>query len=83
MTDKVITTGDALFGSTVTDVFFSRDGLNNGGQVAFSAVLENGNEVVAVAVPEPGSGISLLGAVTILGTIRYGWRRLKRVCKVG
>lgn len=40
--DKVIATGDSLFGSTVTDLAFDRDGMNNKGQIAFTAHLADG-----------------------------------------
>ena len=48
--DKVIAVGDALFGSTVTYVAFGR-GLNNNGQIAFTALLADGRSVVARADP--------------------------------
>ncbi|ACK72954.1 hypothetical protein PCC7424_4592 [Gloeothece citriformis PCC 7424] len=49
--DKVIAIGDLLFGSTVTGLDFFIEGLNNSGQIAFSAELENGTEVVVRANP--------------------------------
>ena len=52
--DRVIQTGDALFGSTVVDVAFGNDGLNNSMQVAFLAKLADGTTVVARA-DLPGS----------------------------
>jgi hypothetical protein len=52
VTAPVIQTGDALFDSTVTSVRFSRDGLNNVGQVAFQYRLANGRRGIAVATPE-------------------------------
>ena len=51
VTDKVIATGDALFGSTVTVIAFSRDGLNQNGELAFRATLANGEQVVVKATP--------------------------------
>ena len=48
---KVIATGDALFGSTVTDLGFDRDGLNNAGQIAFNASLQDGREVIVRVDP--------------------------------
>jgi len=50
--DKVIATGDPLFGSTVTSLNFS-NGLNNSGQIAFLAELADGTEGIFVAEPEP------------------------------
>ena len=52
--DKVIQTGDALFGSTVVDVAFGNEGLNDSMQVAFLALLADGSSVVARA-DLPGS----------------------------
>ena len=49
--DAVIRTGDSLFGSTVTQLFFL-DGLNNNGDVAFWYQLANGTKGIAVAQRE-------------------------------
>lgn len=75
--DKVIVTGDTLFGSTVTNLRFSRNGFNDAGQIAFVASLENGRQglfradpeaQLPTSVPEPGSivGLGLLGLSTFL-----------------
>ncbi len=40
--NKVILTGDSLNGSTVTNLSFSKKGLNNLGQIAFYAELADG-----------------------------------------
>lgn len=64
--DKVIATGDALDGSTVSQIAFGRGGLNDAGQVAFWARLADGRQGVYIAaVPEP-SILALLavGAAT-------------------
>jgi hypothetical protein len=53
---KVITTGDDLFGSTVTKLHFFRQGLNNAGRVAFVAFTADGNSYVVRADPMGGSG---------------------------
>jgi len=50
---KVIAVGDALLGSTVTDLSFFRDGLNNEGQLAFYAALADGRLVIVRADPLP------------------------------
>jgi hypothetical protein len=53
--DKVIATGDSLFGSTVTTVVSRADrALNNAGQEAFQATLADGRTVIARADPVPG-----------------------------
>ncbi|MBD1833727.1 hypothetical protein H6F61_13820 [Cyanobacteria bacterium FACHB-472] len=49
--DKVIVTGDNLFGSTVQELSFYREGLNNSGQVAFFASLANGTSGIFRADP--------------------------------
>jgi hypothetical protein len=51
--DKVIQTGDALDGSTVTNVFASNKSLNNGGQLVFFAELEDGRQGIFRADPAP------------------------------
>ncbi len=69
--DKVIAAGDELFGSAVTDLFFDPKGVNDHGQVAFLAVLENGQRGVFVASPiplPPACGL-LLGGVALLGFV--------------
>jgi hypothetical protein len=50
--DKIIVTGDALFGSTVEYVGFFR-GLNQNGDIAFNYKLKNGVWGVAFATPLP------------------------------
>jgi hypothetical protein len=50
--DKVITTGDLLFGFTVTSLGFLQGlGLNDAGQVAFFARLVDGTEGIYLATP--------------------------------
>jgi hypothetical protein len=48
---KVIGPGDVIFGGTVQDVFFQRDGYNDHGQMAFVYTLTNGMEGIAIATP--------------------------------
>lgn len=73
LTDKVIATGDSLFGSTVTALSFYQEGLNNVDQIAFKATLADGRTVFsrANAVPEP---LSILGTIA-LGVFGAGYRR--------
>jgi hypothetical protein len=55
VTDKVIATGDSLFGSTVTSLSFNRfssKGLNNAGQLTFFAQLADGISGIFRADPE-------------------------------
>jgi hypothetical protein len=48
---RVIGVGDPLFGSMVTGLEFFRDGLNDRGQIAFSADLADGRSVIVRASP--------------------------------
>ncbi len=48
---RVILTGNALDGSTVTNLILGREGLNNAGQLAFRAQLADGRSVVFRATP--------------------------------
>ena len=52
--DKVIATGDNLFGSTVTALSMDRESMNDKCQIAFWARLANGTEGIYRA--EPGVG---------------------------
>ena len=61
--DRVILEGDPLFGSTLSDIQFFRNGFNNRGQIAFRYSLANGlaGIAVATAVPQPGAGVLQVG----------------------
>ena len=73
LADEVISIGDTLFGSTVTDIFIQSDSLNDTGQLAFLYGLTDGRRGIARAdpqvtpAPEPGTlpllVAGLLGAV--------------------
>ena len=66
--DKVIQTGDALFGSTVVDVAFGNEGLNDSMQVAFLALLADGSSVVARAdLPGSTQANALLPSLALPG----------------
>lgn len=64
--NKVIAVGDSLLGSTVTSLRLSSDGLNNSGELAFSATLADGTQGIfrTEPVPEPASGLGLLVAIS-------------------
>jgi hypothetical protein len=75
--DKVIRTGDALFGSTVTDVNVPLGAdalfdLNDRGDVAFVYELANGVRGIAVArlVPEPAALILLIIGIAAAAQVR-------------
>lgn len=67
LSNKVISTGDSLFGSTVTSLSFGRGskGLNNSGQITFLAQLANGTSGIfradpdAPPIPNPISQLAL------------------------
>jgi hypothetical protein len=70
--DKVVAVGDALDGSTITDVQFYTEGFNDYGQVAFYARLANGRDGFYRADP-PGMNQSTpaLPEVVEPGRFRY------------
>lgn len=49
--DKVIATGDSLFGSKVTNVGLFQEGLNDVGQIAFLVQLTGGTQIIVRANP--------------------------------
>ena len=56
LADKVIKTGDTLFGQTVASIeFYRSNAFNNGGQVLFNYAFSNGVEGFAVATPVPAT----------------------------
>lgn len=63
---RVIGTGDALFGSTVSSLGFGYGGLNDVGQLSFLYTLADGTTGIAVATPEPTSAALLLGGSALL-----------------
>jgi PEP-CTERM motif-containing protein len=70
--DKVIQTGDALGGSTVTALTYGNDALNDSGQVVFWAELANGTSGIytATPVPEPSTAVLALFAIGALLLLR-------------
>ncbi|MGD9632529.1 MAG: choice-of-anchor tandem repeat NxxGxxAF-containing protein [Pirellulales bacterium] len=71
--DKVIRTGDMLFGTAVRRVQFSRGGFNDRGDIAFRYELLDHVTGIAIArvVPEPSSALLLLASVSSI----VAWRR--------
>jgi hypothetical protein len=54
--DRVIVTGDYLFGVEVARIQFRREGLNNSGQIAFHATFSDGTSGIYRADPVGSSG---------------------------
>jgi hypothetical protein len=78
--DRVIATGDVLFGRTVTSILFGREGLNDAGQLAFTAFFDDGSSAVVLAtpgavVPEPGTLLLLAGALPLVAVAARRRRR--------
>ena len=76
--EKVIQEGDTLDGATITDLYFSRGGFNNSGQIAFNATLSNGTTGVFVATPAPEPSTAVLLAAGLLGLLACGRLRRRR-----
>lgn len=76
----LIGVGDTLASSKVVDVRVHEEALNNKGQIAFEAILENGTYTVfrAETVPEPGEGIVSVLALGILFMLGRHWRSGKQ-----
>jgi hypothetical protein len=51
VSDRVIGTGDALAGSTVSNLTVCWEGLNDSGQIVFKAELDDGRTVIVLATP--------------------------------
>ena len=68
LADKVLMTGDELFGETVTLARISKQALNDHGQIVIRAQLASGEEmlVLATPVPEPASfAVVAVSAATV------------------
>lgn len=84
--NKVIGVGDDLAGSKVVYINVHEEGLNNAGQIAFEAELQDaaGNRSYTVfraePVPEPVAGISML-ALGILFMLGWRWRHQRQFSK--
>lgn len=78
--DKVIMEGDELFGATIKSqsLIFSRNGLNNKGQIAFTATLSDGTSGVFVATPIPEPSALILIVIGVLCSLGYVWRSRRR-----
>ncbi|MGD9721485.1 MAG: choice-of-anchor tandem repeat NxxGxxAF-containing protein [Pirellulales bacterium] len=75
--NKVITAGDELDGSTVTGISFGPNGLNDLGQIAFVAHFGGGRAVIytATPVPEPSTVVLLALGFTVLAASRLRRQR--------
>ncbi|WP_189525066.1 DUF7453 family protein [Nostoc sp. 'Peltigera membranacea cyanobiont' 232] len=70
--DKVIATGDTLLGSTVTQLGFSSQGLNNSGQIAFYATLADGISGIFRADPQTIQSQLVPESTNTWGIITFG-----------
>lgn len=84
--DRVIGSGDALFGSVVDGVTFFR-GINTRGMFAFFAELEDGRRLIVRAdpirsVPEPGLAMLLVFVLigAVVARMYYGSNSYVRLC---
>lgn len=76
--ERIVGTGDPLLGSTVTRLgFFSPQGMNDRGQLAFLAVLADGRQAIVRADPvsSPESLLLLSAAVGLLSGFRFARTR--------
>jgi hypothetical protein len=64
-TAKVVALGDALFGSTVTNLGLNKQSLNDAGQVAFNFTLQDGRSGVAVATPQAAAAVPEPGTLAL------------------
>lgn len=70
--DKVIGTGDLLFGSVVVDLNMGIGGLNDSGEIGFAYELADGRQGIAVAIPTPPTGAAALGLLVLATKRRRG-----------
>ena len=63
--DKVLASGDHLFGLAVTNVAVFNHALNNGGQIALRASLSDGNTYLVLATPAQPGDATLDGHVDL------------------
>ncbi len=73
--DRVLMIGQALDGSTVTNISVFGDYLNNAGQVVFTADLADGRTAIFLADPAPEPGSLTLLVAFFLWSVGAGWRR--------
>ena len=81
----VIRVGDYLYGSTISDLTFTRDGFDRSGtqNLAFSYQLEDGRRgiVLALHIPEPATAIGAVAAAFCI-LCRHRHRRYLRLIAV-
>jgi hypothetical protein len=75
LTGKVIAAGDPLFGSTVSFVELGNHGLNNNGELAFYARMNDGRSVAVLAQPVPEPASAALFAAIAMAALNRRRRR--------
>jgi hypothetical protein len=73
--DRVAMVGDPLDGSTITGLVMGRNGLNDQGQVVFSAELADGRQGIFVATPIPEPSTTLMFGIGSLAAMALFQRR--------
>jgi hypothetical protein len=75
LADRIIKVGDALFGSTVTDLNIQSRSINDHGQVAFYYALSSGARGIAVATPAPELSWQMTGTGAA-ASLTFTWPQL-------
>lgn len=74
VTNKIVRSGDAIFGGTVRQIEFYR-GFNNAGQVAFKYSLTSGVSGIAIASPVPEPSLLPLASIGTICSVALRRRR--------
>jgi hypothetical protein len=78
--DRIIGTGDTLFGKTVYEFAFGSDSVNSHGQFTFQALSEEGNLIVRIdPIPEPATFLLMM----VMGIAGPAFMRPRRAVAPG
>ena len=81
LTDNVISTGDQLFGSSVTFLSIFSQSINDSRQIAFYASLADGRSGVFIGNPVPEASTLLLLAIGLLALVIMRQRFKQPECR--